>query len=165
MCKVHVKSGVCSECNVRGHKGCDIKVSSSEWNRLRTERSKLLKEMREAREASAAAMEREVELVRQAREATSLAFAKEERLAQQLKLLDERADKAVAVTEANAAEAELEEMLSELPPGAPSSGSELMLSPYTWDDGSSGLDPSAFFSDSGGLVAFDPNIPVSSGPS
>lgn len=165
VCKVHVRSGRCSECNIHGLKGCDIKITASEWERLSKERAKLLSQIQDARLASAAAMDREREIVARAREATSTALAKEERLAKQLELLDRRADNAVSVAEANALEAEAEERsLSSLPEGVASLGPELALSPFTWANDPS-LDSSDFFAGVSGTLRFDPSLFVDPGGS
>ncbi len=128
VCRVHVRSGRCSECNIRNLRGCNIKITESEWSRLHKERSKLLSQIRDARAASAAALEVE----RSAREATSTARSKEERLEKQLELLDKRAEDAVSVSESNAREIEvLEESLSSLPEASSSVVPELALSPFS----------------------------------
>lgn len=163
VCKVHARSGRCSECNVHGLKGCDIKITESEWNRLSKQRAKVLAQIKEARAASAVAMEREreaQEALARERAATSTALAKEERLAKQLDLLDKRADNAISVAEASALEAELAESLADLPPAGPSTGLELALSPFTWMSGAGevDLDASDFFLSNPGVVRFDPSL-------
>jgi hypothetical protein len=112
VCKVHVKSGRCGNCNDRGHNDCNVRVTEAEWRRLKVERSKLLDEIEAAREA------------------TSKALAKERRLMKQLELLDKRSDDAVALQEAQAQEQEVEEFLAEV--GSTPPGSELALQPDTW---------------------------------
>ena len=56
VCRVHVRSGKCAECVRRGRK-CDLQVTRSEWDRLRRKREKLLKALKEAREAQSRARE------------------------------------------------------------------------------------------------------------
>ena len=162
VCRVHVRSGRCGECNLHGLKTCNIKITASEWSRLSKERAKLLDKIKEARASSELAMEREKaaqEALSRERAATSAALAKEERLGKQLELLDRRSDEAISVAEANALEAEIEEGLSSLPDGESSNGPELSLSPFTWMDGASldDLDSSAFFLPDPGLIRFDPS--------
>ena len=112
VCKVHIKSGRCGNCNDRGHNDCNVRVTEAEWRKLKVERSKLL------------------DAIEQAREATSIALAKERRLMKQLELLDKRSDDAVALQEAQAQEAEVEEFLAGL--GSESLSGELALQPETW---------------------------------
>jgi len=110
VCKVHIKSGRCGQCNLHNHKDCDVRITEAEWNRLKKERVRLLDE------------------IERARDATSQALAKERRLMKQLELLDTRSGEAVAVQENQAQEAELEEFLAELP----QEDSSLALHPDTW---------------------------------
>lgn len=110
VCKVHIKSGRCGQCNLHNHKDCDVRITEAEWNRLKKERVRLLDE------------------IERARDATSQALAKERRLMKQLELLDTRSSEAIAVQENQAQEAELAEFLAELPQEGPS----LALHPDTW---------------------------------
>ena len=50
VCKVHIRSGRCSECLRRGQR-CDLRVTQSEWDRLKKERVKLRKSIEEAHDA------------------------------------------------------------------------------------------------------------------
>ena len=47
---MHVRSGRCSECHARGSV-CDIRVTKSKWNRLKSERERLLNKIELARRA------------------------------------------------------------------------------------------------------------------
>lgn len=114
VCKVHVRSGKCSECLRRGQR-CDLRVSASEWERLKGEKEKLRAGISEAYKAQ-----------EKAREDLRAAFAKEMRLRQQMDFLDKRVDEAVSV-EVAAIQQEEEEVLDfNLPPEGP------LLSPHTW---------------------------------
>lgn len=42
VCKVHVSSGRCNECNRRKLKTCNIRISAKEWAVIRSERERLL---------------------------------------------------------------------------------------------------------------------------
>lgn len=110
VCKVNIRSGRCGACNEHNHRDCDVRISEAEWNRLKSQRSKVLEEIQAAREA------------------TSKALEKERRLMKQLELLDKRTDEAVAVQEADASAAEFEELLA----AGTESSADLSLSPFTW---------------------------------
>lgn len=114
VCKVHIRSGKCSECLRRGQR-CDLRVSQSEWERLKAEKEKLRCGIREAYEAQ-----------ERAREDLRIAFAKEMRLRQQMDFLDKRVDEAVSVEVAAIQEEDGEVLDFNLPPSGPS------LSPHTW---------------------------------
>lgn len=118
VCKVHVRSGKCSECLRRGQR-CDLQVTQSEWERLKAERVKLRSSIKEAHEAQ-----------EKAREELNVAFAREMRLRQQLDLLEKREAEAIAVEEANIEAQESEELLlnASLPPEFGP-----LLSPETWN--------------------------------
>lgn len=117
VCKVHTRSGKCSECLRRGQR-CDVRVTQSEWERLKAEKTKLRREIQEAYETQ-----------ERARDELRAAFAKEMRLRQQMDLLDKRAEEAIAVEEANIEELERDEALElEEVPG----GLALGLSPQAW---------------------------------
>jgi hypothetical protein len=128
-CKVHVRSGVCGECHLRGSK-CNIRITKSEWERLRSERERLLREIREAREAQAAAHQAQLAAQRSAADA----FAREIGLREKMASLEKDAEDAIAVEDARLSSLEESEGVRDegdetldLPP---SSG--LALSPYTW---------------------------------
>ena len=128
VCKVHVRSGRCGECYRRGQR-CGLQVSSSEWERLKKRKEELRKGIREAYEAQVVARKAE----EQAHEAMSAAFAKEMRLRRQMDLLDDQAEEALAVEDANIRVLESEEqggadetLLLNDPPSGPS------LAPTTW---------------------------------
>ncbi|GIZ47209.1 hypothetical protein CKM354_001030800 [Cercospora kikuchii] len=129
VCKVHTRSGKCNECVRRGQR-CDIKVTKSEFDRLRTEKEKLLKGIEDARRAQEDARR----ALEAAHEASRVAFAREMRLRQQMDLIDRRADDAIAVEIANIEELEAEERAEAetltFPESA--SGFSLHLSPGTW---------------------------------
>jgi hypothetical protein len=42
VCKVHVQSGRCNECNRKNSKTCNIRISANEWAVIREERERLL---------------------------------------------------------------------------------------------------------------------------
>lgn len=85
VCRVHLRSGKCSECLRRGSR-CDIKVTRSEFDRLRASKEKLRAQLQEVFEAQ-----------EKAREALRVAQSKELRLRQQMELIDKKADEAIAV--------------------------------------------------------------------
>lgn len=129
-CKVHIRSGKCSECIRRGQR-CDLQVTQSEWERLKKEKSKLrqgIKEAFEAQEQARAAEERARAATERALDEQRTAFAREMRLRQQMDLLDSRAAEAISVEENNIRE--LEGEVIEL--SGPSEGLALNLSPHTW---------------------------------
>jgi hypothetical protein len=41
VCRVHVRSGRCNECNQRNLKSCNIRISENEWVLIRQERERL----------------------------------------------------------------------------------------------------------------------------
>ena len=127
LCKVHVRSGKCSECLRRGQR-CDLKVTQSEWDRLKSEKLKLKQRIEEARVEQEEAVVAEA----RAREARRVAFAREMRLRQQMDLIDNRAAEAIAVEERSIEELELEEQNGVLDFAGPSAGLGLNLSPGTW---------------------------------
>jgi len=126
VCRVHVKSGRCSECN-RHNSRCDIRVTAAEFASLKTARLRLLQQLEEAREA------------------TSRAIAREQRLMKELQLVEKRASDAISIESRSIEEQEAEEEL--LAPGPAPSG-ELALSPFTWS-AMDGMDDG--FWDSAGL--------------
>lgn len=140
-CRVHARSGKCSECLRRGQR-CDIKVTQSEWERLKSEKARLRREIKDAYEAQ----ERARQVQEKAREEQTAAFAREMRLRQQMDLLDKRAEDAIAVEEATIRELEAEEAREVLDLQAPSDGFMMNLSPSTW----SALDgfPNEYWDDS-----------------
>jgi hypothetical protein len=125
VCRVHVRSGKCSECLKRGQR-CDVRVTQSEFQRLAEEKKKLQGEIKKAQEAQSEAMRAQEKAFEELR----VARAREERLRRQMDLIDSRADEAIAVESRELAEQELEE--SELLPDVPTVGLALNLSPQTW---------------------------------
>lgn len=128
-CKVHVRSGRCGECHMRGSV-CDIRITKSEWDRLRSERERLLREIeasRQAQKAAAAAQEA-------ARQQMDEAFKSEMSLRQEMFKLESEAEEAIAVEDArlypSAPEPDGSEVLevAEPPQG-------LAMSPFTWSAG------------------------------
>lgn len=105
VCRVHVRSGRCGQCNLHNSK-CDIRITENEWKRLGEERRKL------------------IDALETARDETSRAVAKERRLLAQLDLVEQRVDNARAVDAREVAEVELSE--------APEGQAILALSPFTW---------------------------------
>lgn len=118
-CKVHVRSGRCGACNIRGSV-CNIRITKTEWDRLRSERERLLREIESARAAQEAAQRAQAA----AQKAMSDAFKDELRLRKKMTDLETEAEEAIAVEEANIAAAE---GVLDFPP---SSG--LAMSPHTW---------------------------------
>ncbi|KAJ9618099.1 hypothetical protein H2203_002535 [Taxawa tesnikishii (nom. ined.)] len=123
-------------------------MQRSEWERLKSEKAKLRKGIKEAYEAQ-----------EKAREELRVAFAREMRLRQQMDLLDRRAEEAIAVEEGTIRDleaAEQQEAEETITFDSPSRGLALNLSPQTW----SALDgmPDSFwdFPDSGG-IAIEPS--------
>jgi len=96
-----------------------VRVTQSEWERLKAEKIKLRREIAEAYEAQ-----------ERARESLNAAFAKEMRLRQQMDLLDKRAEEAIAVEEAGIARQEEEELLNTT--SIPEGNLGLSLEPGTW---------------------------------
>ena len=115
VCLVHTSSGRCNYCN-RHNSTCDVRITESEWQKLKTARESLLSRLAAAREA------------------TSAAIAKEQRLMKQLALIDRRAARAIAVGEQEAQEAEAKESLEAVLSAGSSSlgGASVFLSPFTW---------------------------------
>lgn len=125
VCKAHVRSGKCQHCARAGYSDCDIRVTQSEWDRLRREHSRLFREMEQARSAAVAAQER----VAAAQEEASKALSKEMRLRKQLDRLQEEEAEAIAVEERSIELQELDEWTLE--PDA-LGGPDLALAPLTW---------------------------------
>jgi len=117
-CRVHIRSGRCSQCVRRNSSDCDVRVTEEEWERLRKERRRLTAAVEEAREAS------------------NKALAKEMRLRKELDLLEEREAEAIAVEERDILEQEQEEGASRdtlVPVHDPENpGPDFALSPFTW---------------------------------
>jgi len=103
-----------------------VRVTQSEWDRLKADKARLQKEIKEAYEAQEAAHAAQ----EKAREDLWAAFAKEMRLQQQMDLLDKRAEEAIAVEEANIVELEQEELLDVS--GVPEGSLGLNLALDTW---------------------------------
>ena len=78
-CKVHISSGRCLECVKSNATGCDIRVTASEWQQIKSGREKILAELERAEE--------EIELL----------FARRRRLRKQLALLDRRGKESITV--------------------------------------------------------------------
>jgi hypothetical protein len=120
VCKVHLRSGRCNNCN-RMNQKCDVKVTQSEFRRLTEEKQKLKRQIDEALSAQADALE-----------ALRTARAREERLRQQMDLTDRRAAEAIAVESRALEELEAEEAAETLVPDTSLEGLALQLSPSTW---------------------------------
>jgi hypothetical protein len=114
-CKVHVRSGRCGACHLSGSL-CDIRVTKSEWDRLRSERERLLKEI-----------ERSLEAQKEARRALEKAAENELRLRREMSSLEHQAEEAIAVEEANLGVLERGNEVLDLP-----LDEGLALSPHTW---------------------------------
>jgi uncharacterized protein YdcH (DUF465 family) len=127
VCKVHIRSGKCSECLRRGQR-CDVKVTQSEFKRLAEEKDKLRKRIQEARDEQEAAMK----VHEKALEDLKIARAREERLRQQMDLVDRRAEEAIAVEERSIEEQEAAERMELLPNDVVTEGLSLNLSLGTW---------------------------------
>ena len=104
-CVVDVRFGCCSQCVRKGYSGCDITVTWTEWERLRSQRRKLKRQLDEAEEKVTEAMTRV------------------HRLRKQLRVAEDREEKAISKEFA---------ALQELPssgPGALEATSECLLEP------------------------------------
>ena len=66
-CVVDVRFGCCSQCVRRGKAGCDVTVTWTEWERLRSQHCKLKRELDEAEEKVTEAMTRVHRLRKQLR--------------------------------------------------------------------------------------------------
>jgi len=66
-CVVDVRFGCCSQCVRRGYSGCDVTVTWTEWERLRSQRRKLKRQLDEAEEKVTEAMSRVHRLRKQLR--------------------------------------------------------------------------------------------------
>jgi hypothetical protein len=53
VCKVHIQSGRCNECNRKNSKTCNIRISASEWAVIRAERERLLARREELKKEEA----------------------------------------------------------------------------------------------------------------
>jgi uncharacterized protein YdcH (DUF465 family) len=126
VCKVHIRSGKCSECLRRGQR-CDVKVTQSEFKRLAEEKDKLRKRIQEARDEQEAA----IKVHEKALEDLKIARAREERLRQQMDLVDRRAEEAIAVEERSIEEQEAAERIELLPNDVITEGLSLNISPGT----------------------------------
>lgn len=146
VCRVHVKSGKCSEC-LRRNQRCDIRVTQSEWDRLKQERKRLRDAIKDAYAAQEQAR-KEADL---ARERQQTAFAREMRLRQQLDLLDNKEAEAIAAEVAGIEQQEAEEAELSI---QPSDALGFALSPSTWNalDGNFDLSSEFWTLDSGGNV-------------
>lgn len=130
-CKVHIRSGRCGACHLSGIV-CDIRVTQSEWDRLKSERARLLSEIEEARRAQQSAREAQEAAHRAhilAFKAMDKAFDNEVALRKEMSALEVEAEAAIAVEEANIAKLEEQEEAS-VAPVAHQGG--LALSPFTW---------------------------------
>jgi siderophore synthetase component len=125
VCKVHVRSGKCSECLRRGQR-CDVKVTGSEFKRLTAEKEKLQVKIKDCQDAQNEAMR----IHEKALEDLQVAQAQEERLRTQMDLLDRRAEEAIAVEEQSIEEQERAEV-GYLDLEGPSEGPGVLLSPST----------------------------------
>ncbi len=105
VCRVHVQSGRCNNCNHSNNSQCDIRVTALEFSKLSKERVSLLKRMDEACAATVAAQDAVVV----AQELLSKALSKEMRLHRQRDYNGRRAGEAIAVEERGIEEQEAEE--------------------------------------------------------
>jgi hypothetical protein len=143
VCRVYVRSGRCRRCNERNLSNCNIRVTEGEFQRLKREKERLAQRIQEAvsEQESARQVEADARLERQrireledrlrssedhARDSLQSAYAKESRLRKQLELIENRASDAIAILDREAEEAELAEIVKNLPTPNPA------LSPFTW---------------------------------
>lgn len=127
VCKVHVRSGVCGECHLRGGV-CDVRITQNEWERLLSERTRLLKEIKETEDTRARAelARADAERARLAAEADrQAAVQKEWLLREEMRKLEAEAADAVAVEEAQILALERHEASLRPVP-------DVALSPLTW---------------------------------
>ena len=75
---VDVRFGCCSQCVRKGYTGCDVTVTWTEWERLRAQRRKLKRQLDEAEEKVTEAM------------------ARVHRLRKQLRVAEDREEKAIS---------------------------------------------------------------------
>jgi len=101
-CIVDVRFGCCSECVRKGYSSCDISVTWTEWERLREQRRRLKRKLEEAEEKVTEAM------------------THVHRLRKQLRVAEEREEK--AITKEFTA-------LQELPSGVSENPSDFLLEP------------------------------------
>ena len=66
-CVVDVRFGCCSQCVRKGYSSCDVSVTWTEWERLRSQRRKLKRQLDEAEEKVTEAMTRVHRLRKQLR--------------------------------------------------------------------------------------------------
>lgn len=104
-CVVDVRFGCCSECVRKGYSACDVTVTWTEWERLRSQRRKLKRQLDEAEEKVTEAMSRV------------------HRLRKQLRVAEEREEEAISKEFK-----ELQAMPSE-GPGALAASSDCLLIP------------------------------------
>jgi hypothetical protein len=130
-CKVHVRSGRCGACHLSGTV-CDVRVTQSEWDRLKSERARLLSEIEEARRAQQSAREAQEAAHRAhqlAFKAMDKAFDNEVALRKEMSALEVEAEEAIAVEEANIAMLEEQDGVFDAPVA---NQAILALSPFTW---------------------------------
>ena len=97
VCRVHIRSGNCSECLRRGNR-CDLRISRNEFRKLREERVRLDRELEQSRAAQDAA-----------RQALQAAQRTELRVLSEMDSLLTREAEAIAVEEADIIRQEAEE--------------------------------------------------------
>ena len=130
-CRVHVRSGKCAACHNSNSFNCDVRVTESEFDRLRREHLELREKIEAARVEAVAAQER----ASRAQEEAGAALSKEMRLRKQMDRLEGREAEAIAVKDRALEElqaTELAELDWVLEPNPPSDHPELALQPLTW---------------------------------
>lgn len=131
-CRVHVKSGVCGECILKNRRTCDVRITQNEWQHLLSERTRLLKELKESHDAQELAEKdcRAAILAQErAEESRRAAVSLESSLRDQLKKIESEAGDAIAVEEAQILALERQE---ERESRAVPTSDALTLSPATW---------------------------------
>jgi len=134
-CKVHVRSGTCGECHLRGGV-CDIRITQEEWQRLVSERARILREMKAALEAQEVAEQRRQEAERlrgEAERSRNVALQREASLRDELRQIEIEAEEAIAVEETQILALERHEAEQREAATDDSSASNgLALAPATW---------------------------------
>lgn len=136
-CKVHVRSGTCGECHLKGGT-CDIRITQEEWQRLLSERARLLMELKTAQTAQKAAeAARQVaeKARKEAEQARHNAIEQESVLREELRKVELEAEESIAVEEAQIAALERHEEEQRQQQAPQPASEDLALSPFTWSAG------------------------------
>ena len=105
ICKVHIRSGLCSVCNASNSKRCDIYITTLEFSRLLKERASLDIKLKEAYKLVELAYAKLLE----ANEQFNTAYTKLSRIQKQIDFNARRTNNAIIVEERNILELEAKE--------------------------------------------------------